>query len=372
MSLRRTTAVLSIAVLLLTAGCLGPLGLNGDDADDGPDETDALSADELVEKAHEAEAEIESIHGVQTTTIDDADGVESATFEIWHRSPSETRMEAVELDDGLGDPEIMVMNGSTTWTYDGETNQAMRMDLGFDFGEAGEAMDEFTDDLSAQLYENMTAERAGTDTIADRDVTIVELTADGGDSMYESMTLWIDDETYYPLKQVAVTDLLGSEMTTTIEFEEFSPNVEIDDERFVFEAPDGVEIIDFDDLTNEEFDDAESANATVPFALPEPEPSESFAFDSAYVSENLQGWSASLGYENETGNTLSVSVADGPHEDPIGGETVQIGDSEATLTSMEGVDYRSVQWSDGDLRYIVSGDVTEETLIEVAESIVDS
>lgn len=368
MVFRRTLLVCTVAALLLSAGCLGSLA--PDDGSETEPEPESLTGSELVERSQSLNATSESLHATTTMTMRDGTETQSVTYEVWQRSAGRMRMEVVDADEGLAVADVMVVNGSTTWTYDADANRALRMDLGLD----PEQMMEFGQQLNDVAFDGMEAERVGTDTVADRSVTKVELTGNESALMPGEMTLWIDDETYYPLKQEM--ELPGqSGVTMTVTYEEFAPGAEISDDRLAFDPPEDAEVLDFDELPTETHDDVESADEAVPFDLPEPTVPEAYGLNSSMTMQTLQGWSASLQYTDGSDDRLSVSVAEasGNAVIGIGGEAIEIEGVEATQTSTEAMNFSStsIRWTTDGLTYTVSGTADEETLRAVAESIVE-
>ncbi|ELZ08417.1 outer membrane lipoprotein carrier protein LolA [Halovivax asiaticus JCM 14624] len=368
MVFRRTLLVCTVAALLLFAGCLGPFA--PDEGSETEPESESLDAAELVERSQSRNASSGPLHATMTTSMSDGTETQSVTYEVWQRSAGEMRMEVVDADEGLGAPDVMVLDGSTTWMYDEDGNRAVRMDMGFD----PEEMMEFGEQLNDVAFDGMEAERVGTDTVADRPVTKVELTGNESGLMPSEMTLWIDDETYYPLKQEM--EMPGqSGVTMTMTYDEFDPDAELSDDRFTFDPPEDAEVLDFDDLPTETHDDVESADEVVPFDLPEPTVPEAYTLNSSMTMQNLQGWSASLQYTDGADDHLSVSVAQASGNAMLGfgGETIEIGDVEATKTSTEllNISSTSIRWTNDDLIYTVSGTADEETLRSIAESIVE-
>lgn len=370
MRFRRTLLVCTVAFLLLSAGCLGSIAPgDGDDADT----ESSLDADELVEKAQSAESTVDSMQGTMEMTMDDGDETQSVTYEFWQRSSDAVRMEVVEADGVLGTPSLMVINGSVTWTYDEETNRAMKLDLGFSPSE----LTEFGEELNKAAFEGMAAERVGMDTVDDRSATIVKLTGNGSATfMPDEVTLWIDDETYYPLKQEMTMSSPSNVTTTmTMTFADVTFDAEISDERFTFEPPADAEVIESDGLGIETHEDADSAADAIPFDLPNPTIPDDYEFDVATTSETIAGYSASLQYTSDSNASLSVTVSDQTQDASFGveAETITIGDIEATLVSTDlmNVSSTSISWTTDERRYSISGTADEETLRTVAESIVE-
>ncbi|WP_436347887.1 outer membrane lipoprotein-sorting protein [Natronorubrum sp. FCH18a] len=373
---RTHVSTVIVALLLVTAGCLGAVG-TGDDAsvDEDPDEElpdedlsdeELPDADALLEAAIDAESNVETVQGTQTVTIDDGSESVTTTQNVWERAPDQYRADVVESDE----PEpidVMVTDGSTIWMYDEDDNEAVQMDLGFDQADREALNDGFVEAFTT----DMNASVEGTDTVADRDVYVLELTADGDDALYESATLWIDQETDYPVKQ-EVTSSIGQELTTTIAFEEVAFDEEIDDDVFAFEPPEDAEIREFDDLVPQQYDDVDAADADVPFDLPHPDVPAEYTLESVLAGENMVGWSATLQYADDTDSFLTVGVAD-EAQDPVfepDSDPVEVGDVDATIREV--TETRTiVEWTDDGLTYTVSGELADDELIAIAESIVN-
>ena len=375
---RAHVSTVVVALLLVTAGCLGAVG-SGDDAsvdDDGdeelPDEDlpdddgdeELPDADALLEAATEAESSVETVQGIQTITMDDGTETVTTTQEVWERGPDQYRADIIETDD----PEpidVIVSDGSTMWMYDEDDNEAVRMELGFDQADQEALNDGFVEAFTNDT--DVTIE--GTDTVADRDVYVLELTGDGDDALYESATLWIDQETDYPVKQ-KITPAVGESVTTTTAFEEVAFDEEIDDEVFAFEPPEDAEIREFDELMPQQYTDVDAADADVPFDVPRPDVPAEYTLESVLAGENMVGWSATLQYTDET-SFLTVGVAD-EAQDPVfepDSDPVEIDDVDATIR--EATETRTIiEWEDDGLSYTVSGELTADELIDVAESIV--
>ncbi|SDJ85704.1 DUF4367 domain-containing protein [Natronorubrum texcoconense] len=366
-----------VALLLVTAGCLGAVGSGDDDTsvdddveEDLPDEElpdeELPDADALLEAALEAESNVETVQGIQTTTMDDGTETVTTTQEVWERGPDQYRADIVEADE----PEpidVIVSDGSTVWMYDADDNEAVRMEFEFDLEDQEALNDGFVEAFTT----GTNASVEGTDIVADRDVYVLELTGDGDDALYESATLWIDQETDYPVKQ-EITPAVGESVTTTVAFDEVAFDEDIDDEVFAFEPPADAEIRNLEELTPQQYTDVDAADADVPFDLPRPDVPAEYTLESVLAGENMVGWSATLQYADEAGSFLTVGVAD-EAQDPVfepDSDPVEIGDVDATIR--EATETRTIiEWEDDGLSYTVSGELTADELIDVAESIVD-
>ncbi|PSQ37233.1 lipoprotein carrier protein LolA [Halobacteriales archaeon SW_10_66_29] len=402
---RRAVLVLAVACLLVTAGCLGGLpSENGADADDGEtanetatpeagdrdggetpdsdtpeaDDTDdgtGPDADELLGAALDARESIDTVTGTMTVTSTSGEQSVTGTQEVWLRPPDEQRTELVEVEaDAAGlEPTVTVTNGTVTWLYFEDENRVVRAD------HAQSSLGMAASALETQLQldpSNLDATHDGTATVAGRDVHVVEFTADTEEATYDSGTLWIDRETNYPLKQEMTLSAGGEELTFEYEFEAVTFDEPIDDDVFAFDPPADAEVREFSELTPEQYDSIDDAEAAVPFDLPEPDLPEGYTFQTAIAGENIQGYYASLQYRNENGTSIMVTVSESATDDSplFESEPVEIDGVNATITTPE--DNVRIAWTDDELAYTVfgisvNGDLSEETVIEVAESIVE-
>jgi outer membrane lipoprotein-sorting protein len=397
---RRAVLVLAVSLLLITAGCLGGLppenGTEGDsgespDATDTPDaggtdtpevdgtdtpgadDRDTPDADELLGGALDARESVDTIQGVLTTTSTNGEQSVTGTQEVWLRPPDEQRTEMVETNVPEGGPTVTVTDGTATWLYFEAENRAVRAD------HAQSSLGTAASTLATELQldpSNVEATRNGTATVAGRDAHVIEFTASTEEAAYESGTLWIDAETNYPLKQETTLSAGSQELTFEYEFEEVTFGEPIDDDVFRFDPPADTEVREFSELTPEQYDSIDDAEAAVPFDLPDPDVPDGYSFQTAIAGENLQGYSASVQYRNGNGTTITVTVSESAMGDAalVDSEPVGIDGVDATIADL-GENVR-IQWTDDDLDYTVVGikigeDLSEETLIGVAESIVE-
>jgi len=370
------TALGVVVLMVLTAGCLSaaPISDNPTSSDDTDNPSSTGDADELpdgdeiLDRLTDADSEPEDIHGIRATTIDTGDEVSTATYEVWERPPAEHRMELIESDEH-DEFDVLVSNGTSIWMYDETENEAVHTNLGF----AQSDLDSMDDGMFEEMYGGMNATVSGTETVADREAYVLELTDDGNDPVYETVTVWVDTETYYPLKETS--ESATAELTTTNEFEEVTIDGGIDDEVFEFEPPEDAAVIDSEDFMPEEFDDIETAEENVPFDIPEPElpADEELQLGSVMVQDSLGGTSVTIQYTSVTDWPLVVSVSDSQQDSGLAtsDESIDLGPIEATVTELPGSEAVIVEWEQNDLTYSVSGELDTAVLVEIAESMVE-
>lgn len=136
----------------------------------------------------------------------------------------------VELDD-----QVIVTDGQTLWSYSASNNQVI--------------IDRFKQDaqsLSPEKIlvgtpENFTATLVGEETLAGSQATILKLVPKDEQSFIHSLRLWIDEKEWM-IRQVEIVDV--SEKQTTYAVLELRTNTGLQDSRFVYRIPEGVDVVD--------------------------------------------------------------------------------------------------------------------------------
>lgn len=348
--------VLAVAVLLLVlAGCTGTVSENPD--------AEVLLADAL----EGGDAEV--LVGERTVEFADENGVETAVERVWETS-DRYRLEIVDSPGSDDDGDMVVHTGSSALFYDAETGEAIAREPS-----------------PTPSIEDFEASYVGTDTVAGRDVHVVDaevrtesvergigvlvgdtryvypLETEDRDADLVERRLWIDEEYGYALKQREVyEDPDESELEVTYTFEEVSFKGEIDEE--LLELPDDAEVIK-PETDQWEFEDRETADEAVPFDLPDA------AFPDNYERKAVTGdeydGTITVHEEYEVGSELlwySVAQEGLMPEDP---DREGVGDVNASVVELDGPTL--LTWECGDFEVELSGPFDVETLLELAEGV---
>lgn len=348
--------VLALAVVAL-AGCTGALSI-----EEEPD------ADALLEDAIEG-GDAEAVVGERTVEFADDNGAETTTERVWE-ADDRSRSEVIESPDGTSDGDVIVGNGSSVLVYDTETGEAT-----------------VRDPPPALAVEDLEATYVGTDTVAGRDVHIVDVEVRNesvkrgigvvvGDTRFvypieleereadlQRQRLWIDEEHGYVLKQREVyEDPDGTELEVTTTFEEVSFEERIDDDRF--ELPDDAEIVD-PDPQQWEFADRAEADDHVAFDLPDAEFPADYELRAVRADE-YQG-RVTVHEEYAVGSDLLWYSVAKEGLAPAEADEENVGDVNATVLELDGPTL--LTWECGDLEAQLSGPFEVETLLELADGV---
>lgn len=359
MSFNRSPLVLgalAMATMLLVAGCTaGPFG-------------DEMDSEEITQQVQDRHEEIDDLQGVMTVETTIGNETQETTMEFWQRLPDQQRTEVRNSTGPESEGDVTVTDGETSWYYDSAANEVTRFDL--DIDEEAAQINESA--IIESMLEDYDVAYDGTETVGDRTTHVLELTPTGDDGnetvAYDSLTLWVDDEYWYPVKQHAEMTVGNQTTETTITYEELAINEGVDDERFTFDPPEDAEIVEPELPETQEFDDVAGADSATPFDIAEPEVPDGYALDRATVAETDGTTSATLWYENDGDGTLFVGVSDDESMTATAdGEPVEIGDHEGTVVETMGT--TTVRWECDGLSYSVTGDLDRADLIAVAESV---
>lgn len=351
----RPLTALAATLLLLTAGCAGlPI------AD--------TNADEIAEQVQDRHDEIEDMQGVMTTETEIDGDTQRTTMAFWERPPDRYRTEVIESTGAGSSSDVTVFDGNTSWHYDTEANEVTRFETDTDTAAAEFDIDE--SEVIESILEDYDVEYTGDETVGDRETYVLELTPTDEESEpalgYDALTLWVDQEYWYPIKQHAELSTGEETIAVTTTYEEIAFNEGIDDDRFEFEPPEDAEIVDAEMPDTRQFDDLEEAAAAVPFDVAEPTVPDEYAVESVTTSEYDDTTTLSATYESEASDdSLFVTITDG--DATADGESIDVGDREGVL--VDSFATTMIEWECDGLVYSVSGEHDAEDLVSIGETV---
>lgn len=131
--------------------------------------------------------------------------------------------------------QTIVTDGQTVWSYAVATNQVLidRFKLNERLLSPERLLTTAPDEYASRVLGN---ERIGSTA-----TVVLLLTPRGESSSVKSLKLWVDEGTFL-VKQVVLVDVNGRETQYTVR--DIDINTGLDDGRFVFDVPEGVEVVD--------------------------------------------------------------------------------------------------------------------------------
>ncbi|WP_210408906.1 outer membrane lipoprotein-sorting protein [Halorhabdus rudnickae] len=217
-----------------------------------------------------------------------------------------------------------------------------------------------------ESFENASLTYEGTEAVDGRE-TYVVTAVPPEDANTASITMWIDQEWYYPLKWNSTIVVDEERQTVTTAYRNVTFNPALSADTFTFEPPANATVVERTVVRRSFGTRAELVTASE-MAIPDPNVPEPLTFDSARYFDNNGTVRTSLQYTNGS-ETLRVTKSD-PWGESTGlpeGDRIEINDHEAVLQSFDS--RTSLVWSCEGYRYTVFGDVSSETVRAVGESI---
>ena len=344
---KQIAAVLLVLVVVLIAGC-----------------TEQMSADQIAARM---KAQYESIEDFSATMVATSSfGGETTTStraKIMTKMPDKTRFEYSEPAELAG--MVMVRNGSTMWTYEPAKNQVTKMVLTED-----EPFEMDYVEFVRDLMDKNDISYKGTENLDGRSTYVIEATPREGVVGFKTR-VWVDRENWM-LLGMEMYDKDDDNLISKIEYRDATFNTGISDSEFIFEVPEGVQVVErsLEDMMPEKMT-LEEARANLSFDVKTPSYlPDGYEFDYAMVFGEERN-RVSLGYSNGSerlhlGECVSDAV-DQPESMMGEPEVVSINGNDGEFMSMFGIN--TLRWSADGIDYSLSSAIEKDELANVAESI---
>jgi len=374
---KQIAAVVVVLAAVLITGCV--------------DQMSEMSADEIASMMEAKQESIEDFSATMVMTL--SFGGETTTTQVlmMTKSPDKSRFEYIEPAELAG--RVMVTNGSTMWRYDPTKNQVTEMELRET--ECGPLDMDYTEIIRCLLNETDISYE-GTESLNGRSAYVLNITPRDETELVRDISnirAWVDCENWM---------LLGMEMcdpdgnlAVKSEYRNITFNTGIPDSEFIFEVsedtvvvnitfatgfdtgiPVGEIIIEDSVIVERSFEDIlpqkmtlEEARGNLSFDLKTPSYlPDGCEFDHAVVfGENR----VSLMYTNGSELLLiSEWVSDSDNiVKIIDPEVVSINGTDGEFGSELGF-LNALRWGVDGIEYLLSGTITKEGMLRVAESLV--
>jgi len=360
------------------------------------------SAEDILITTLESVDSIQDGHVVFTIDSDTIEKSLSGTIEVWGQRVGDKkgafRLEVLDASDAELDGVTLVSDGETLWAYSPQKNQVLLGTLeearammaekklnGFDFmdgkfsekdlQEAETNHPKNAEDAVQKLSEYFKISKSGSDTLAGTSVQTIKLdpipeqmpseyTALGG-----YIELWIDPDRNVPLGAAFTGSSIGDISVETLELE---LNQGVDASLFKFDIPAGVEILSFADLEPRSLSLEEASN-NAEFNLLTPDVS--LVGGTLVDVINVRGAIVQR-FALQDGGSFSLIEAPTSEDQmdsfsvpSVEKQSVDLRGVSGTLFSSNSGDQVLLTWTEGDLIVTISGDLTQEQALAVAESL---
>ena len=325
------------------------------------------TAEEIVARMREVEASTEDAHGVLEFGVRGLDEDQEMVIEVWEKEPNKTRVETLESSDPELAGAVVVADGQQVWMYLPAENKVMVGEVGSDEPSSPRDMIQFMEEMIERMLDASEVKLVGEEDVAGAATYKLELSPKEGEEAVlpvdAKVTLWVDQERWVVLRAHLVSDLVGE---ASMRVRSFELNTGLADDLFQFEIPEGAHVTTVESkqpvpLTLDEAK-AQADFLLVPGYVPEGATLINvFSVDGAYVLHYdhsttsftiMQGWSPGEG-EIPTGQTREVTVR---------GQA-------ATLITDAAMGNSFLTWVENGVTFTIAGRVSQDQILQVAESL---
>lgn len=230
--------LLLIGWIVFTSGCM----------DESDTKDPKLLSEEIAANMQEKEKSIkDSSYTLCMTTYSKGEKTQKNEYEVMYKKPNMKKT----ITKGAENESIMIYDGKIEWLYDPETNIVQKITVSEESQSEIDYFKFFNDTLNEYDISVL-----GKDTIDGRNTYLLEAKPkeiEGKDNIIDEIKIWIDEETWMPLRSEISLDTQRIE----IEIQNLKINTGISDTEFVFDVPEGAEVVtmDFEDLCNKNMSD---------------------------------------------------------------------------------------------------------------------
>ncbi|MDV2686057.1 DUF4367 domain-containing protein [Alkalihalophilus lindianensis] len=315
--------------------------------------------EQIIENAVEAQENLESYYAEVSSTFKYDGENESSTYKEWNVKPDKYR---TEMEDGY----LHITNGEESWSYDQAENTVTVFDTSDDLTEEMPSESEIIREMLTEMLESTDVVVNGKETIADRKTIHLSVSAKEGEEEFlgdTSYDIWVDEETYMPLKMMWISE----DFSSVVEYTHIEYNIDIDEALFTFDIPEDAEVLTMDDfmvdsLSLDELKEVALFDIPDLSAIPD-----HFEFEEANYFEEMD--MATMHFSDEE-HYLVLSLTTDKTEMLDETEAVSTEDFEGSYMNM--FDMHFLFWSQDEVHIELMTDadaLSKEELIEIATQI---
>lgn len=365
---RKTMFAVLTAVMLLSSGIVG-VAFAGSPSVIGAQAEETPDGDEVVDRFLEQISTLETVQFTRSSNFTINNQSSTSTVRVVADLASfQKRTETVNTSIG-SDSITRVRNDSAVITYDSEENTVSEYEVQSTM--LLPRIESLANDSMAD-YEYL-----GVETVNGQETYTLEVTPEEQyrtDSDVETeTTVYLDTETYFPVRIDTATRSEEFNHSSTVTYENVTLNEEIPDGAFDLDVPENAT----DPLANvgpevTEFDTHDKLSAAANVSVPDAEIGDGFSFDEGTTIDGESYYAVTLAYSDGNRTVTITTQAESPGSfDYNESEMYEAVDINGTTGYLYTSDEFSLLSVEADQRYTVYGEVSNETAVDVAESIID-
>jgi outer membrane lipoprotein-sorting protein len=325
------------------------------------------TAEEIVAKMREVEADIEDAHAVLEISLQGQGMDDELTIEVWEKKPNRFRAEVLEASDSDLVGAISVTDGHQTWMYHPGQNEVLVGEVGPDEPASLREAIQSVEEMIQRVLDTSEVKLVGEEDVAGVATYKLEFTPKEDEDTIlppgSKATLWVDQERWIVLQAHFIGGVAGEGRMRVRSFEF---NAGLADDRFQFEIPEGAQVTNVEDkrpkpITLDEARAQADFTLLVPTYLPEGATLiDVFTVDEAFI----------LHYDHSTTSfTVIQGWSRGMREAPTGQKTeVTVRGQTANLIT-DGLGNSFLTWMENGVTTTIAGRISQDEILEVAESL---
>jgi len=308
---------------------------------------DEMTVEEIAKHTQEKYENVDDFKATMITTTNVGGAEERDEMDISVKKPNKSKW----VDKKRGT--IIVTNGEVLWEYDAKKNEAIKTSVvssenmpDLDYGQ-----------LISGLLINNDVTLIGEEKLGDMSCYVIEASPKK-ETYLTRQTIWVDKKYWFPIR--FETDF--GDFKSSVEYTNISINSGISDVEFEFVPPEGVKIVEPEISLPDQLSMEEAQNS-VNITILKP----SYTADYNLMGANIgaSGKSVSLTYAKE-GKILTITQSQKKH--PLqNAENISVGGAKGELLDVFGS--KMLRFDSNDTEIMITGTMTKEELIKIAESI---
>jgi outer membrane lipoprotein-sorting protein len=282
----------------------------------------------------------------------------------------------ITTESGKDNQTISISDGKIAWSYTPDTNTVTKIKL----SKASElTKNDYTNIIDNFLNDtNVTV--LGVENVDGRKTYLLETTPKEDDGDYELIyktKIWVDQETWMPLKYEAYNG--DGNLTMKLEIQDLKVNTGIPESEFKFEIPKGAKIVDLGEIKLPEELSLEEAKKKASFEILTPEYlPEGYEFNNSMIYNNSEFSTGNQSFEtvelvytkDKSTIDLAETVTKNQSSDAVvmdEGNDVKINGVEGKYVSLGKT--KMLTWKLGNVDLFLSTPLEKEEMLKIAESI---
>lgn len=341
-----------------------------------------ITAEEIVERMRETLDTTRDAHAVLVADAQVQGMALALTAEVWEQAPNRFRIDVREASMPEFDGLVMVVDGDQAWLYEPAGNRVQ-------VGEAGVMDMPLPQEVLGHLQEVIQSvldasdvELKGEEMVAGHEAYRLMLTPKEGEDTPQvilggaQVTLWVDKEEWYVLRAEFESEALGS---GGLEVQSFELNPGLPDDLFVFEVPEGAEVVDVTGsvsgpLTLDEARERVDFRLLVPAYVPDGATLIEVAWIGDALDPEYDAIVLQYNHAPDASFTVMQAFPAPKMEEPLDAPGVErteitVRGYQARLVTEDRLDRRFVVWTENGVYINIGGQIPEEELLRVAESL---